>query len=83
MRETDVKGLPEEILSLKPPTYRRTVGVDHVTVTPADIHGNTCVILIVEHFRIFHKRTQPKITLRRQSLVFCSNTSAALVCLTS
>ena len=53
MRETGVKGLPEEILSLKPPTYRRTVGVDHVTVTPADVHGNTCVILIVEHFSHF------------------------------
>jgi hypothetical protein len=53
MRDTGVKGLPEQILSLKPETYRRTVGIDHVTVTPADAYGNTCVVLIVEHFSHF------------------------------
>ena len=26
MRDTGIKGLPEQILTLKPPTYRRTVG---------------------------------------------------------
>jgi hypothetical protein len=53
MRDTGVKGLPEQVLCLKPETYRRTVGVDHVTVTPADGYGNTCVVLIVEHFSHF------------------------------
>jgi hypothetical protein len=53
MRDTGVRGLPEQILSLKPETYRKTVGIDHVTVTPADQYGNTCVVLIVEHFSHF------------------------------
>ena len=53
MRDTGMKGLPEQILTLKPPTYRRTVGVDHVTVTPADKNGNTCAIMIVEHWSHF------------------------------
>jgi hypothetical protein len=52
-RSTGVKGLPERTLTLKPNHYRRAVGVDHVTVTPADKSGNTCVILIVEHFSHF------------------------------
>jgi hypothetical protein len=52
-RDTGVRGLPEQKLTLKPTTYRRCVGIDHVTVTPADEHGNTCVILIVEHFSHF------------------------------
>ena len=49
-RQTGITGLPSRTLSLKPSSYRRTVGVDHVTVTPEDKHGNSCVILIVEHF---------------------------------
>ena len=53
MRNTGIKGLPEQILTLKPPTYRRTVGIDHVTVTPADQNGNTCAIMIVEHWSHF------------------------------
>ena len=53
MRDTGIKGLPEQVLTLKPPTYRRTVGVDHVTVTPADQNGNTCAIMIVEHWSHF------------------------------
>ena len=52
-RQTGIHGLPEQTLSLKPPHYRRTVGVDHVTVTPVDKHGNGCVILVVEHFSHF------------------------------
>ena len=52
-RQTGVKGLPEVHRSLKPEHYRITIGVDHVTVTPADKYGNTCVILIVEHFSHF------------------------------
>ena len=52
-RRTGVTGLNAETLSLKPLTYRRTVGIDHVTVTPPDDEGRTCVILIVEHFSHF------------------------------
>ena len=53
MRDTGVRGLREEILTLKSPSYRRTVGIDHVTVTPADQNGNTCAIMIVEHWSHF------------------------------
>ena len=52
-RNTGVKGLASRTLSLKPSTYRRTVGVDHVAVTPEDKHGNNCAIMIVEHFSHF------------------------------
>ena len=53
MRDTGIKGLPEQILTLKPPTYRRTIGIDHVSVTPADKNGNICAIMIVEHWSHF------------------------------
>ena len=53
MRDTGIKGLPERILTLKTNTYRRTVGVDHVSVTPADQNGNVCAIMIVEHWSHF------------------------------
>ena len=55
-RNTGVTGLASRTLSLKPSTYRRTVGVDHVTVTPTDKHGNNCnncAIMVVEHFSHF------------------------------
>ena len=52
-RDTGVRGLPAQTLSLKPLTYRRTIGVDHLTVTPMDSNGNTCVILLVEHYSHF------------------------------
>ena len=52
-RQTGISGLPSQTLSLKPSSYRRTVGVDHVTVTPADKNGYECVILVVEHFSHF------------------------------
>lgn len=52
-RETGIKGLPARTLSLKPATYRYTVGVDHVSITPEDRNGNKAVILIVEHFAHF------------------------------
>ena len=53
LRATGIRGLPPVTLSLKPPTYRCAVGIDHVTVTPADDAGNTCAILVVEHFSHF------------------------------
>jgi len=49
-RRTGITGLPARTLSLKPESYRKTVGIDHVTVTPEDKHGNKCAIMIVEHF---------------------------------
>ena len=52
-RETGVKGLPAQTLTLKPLRYRKVVGIDHVAVTPADKYGNKVVILIVEHFSHF------------------------------
>ena len=52
-RETGIKGLPARTLSLKPETYRHAVGVDHVSITPEDRHGNKAIILIVEHFSHF------------------------------
>ena len=52
-RSTGVTGLSAETLSLKPPSYRRAIGVDQVTVTPPDEQGRTCVVLVVEHFSHF------------------------------
>ena len=52
-RDIGFKGLASRTLSLKPTTYRRTVGVDHVAVTPTDKHGNNCAIMVVEHFSHF------------------------------
>ena len=53
MRDTGISGLKPQTLTLKPLTYRKAVGIDHVTVTPVDRNGNKCVILIVEHFSHF------------------------------
>ena len=52
-RATGIKGLEARTLSLKPDSYRRTVGVDYVTITPVDENGNGCAILVVEHFSHF------------------------------
>ena len=52
-RDTGIKGLPSATLTLKKGEYRKTVGIDHLTVTPPDKDGNKCVILIVEHFSHF------------------------------
>ena len=52
-RDVGIRRLKPRTLHLKRPTYRSAIGVDHVTVTPADKHGNTCVILLVEHFAHF------------------------------
>jgi RNase H-like domain found in reverse transcriptase len=53
VRRAGLPGLPAVTLSLKPPTYRSAVGIDHITVTPPDAAGNKCVLLIVEHFAHF------------------------------
>lgn len=52
-RNVGIKPLAAQALSLKPPTYRRTIGVDIVTVTPPDKFGHCCLILLVEHFSHF------------------------------
>ena len=53
MRNTGIVGLKPVTKTLKPTTYRRRIGMDHVTITPADKSGNTCILLIVEHFSHF------------------------------
>ena len=53
MRDTGIRGLPSRTLSLKPPTYRRTIGIDHVSITPADKHGFKAALVLTEHFAHF------------------------------
>jgi len=43
-------GLAPVIRHIKPPHQRSRVGVDRLTVTPADKQGNTTLIVVVEHF---------------------------------
>jgi hypothetical protein len=52
-RNTGIEGLPEEVRVLKPPSYRKAIGIDHVSVTPEDQYGNKVVILLVEHWSHF------------------------------
>ena len=53
LRDMRVRGLQPITLNLKPPTYRKRVGIDHMTITPVDKYGNKCAIMIVEHFPRF------------------------------
>ena len=53
MRDTGIQGLPSTTRTLKPSTYRRAIGIDHVSVTPVDRNGNCCAIVITEHFSHF------------------------------
>jgi hypothetical protein len=41
--------IPPQILNLMPPHQRRTLGVDGLTVTPTDRHGNSYVVVLVVH----------------------------------
>jgi len=43
-------GLEPVVRHIKPPHQRSRVGVDRLTVTPADKQGNTTLIVVVEHF---------------------------------
>jgi hypothetical protein len=52
-RDLQIKGLPSKTLHLKPDSYRKRVGVDHMTISPADKSGNKCAIMTVEHFSHF------------------------------
>jgi hypothetical protein len=54
MRNTGITGLPSQTLTLKSGKYRKGVGIDHISVTrEPDHNGNTCAIIIVEHFSHF------------------------------
>ena len=54
MRNTGITGLPSQTLTLKSQKYRKAVGIDHISVTrEPDRNGNTCAIIIVEHFSHF------------------------------
>jgi len=54
MRDTGIKGLPAITRTLKPQTYRRRVGIDHISISKEpDKNGNTCAIILVEHFSHF------------------------------
>ena len=48
-----IHGLPQKTLSLKNLDPRRVVGIDHVSISPTDKFGNTCAIVVVEHFSHF------------------------------
>ena len=52
-RNTGIKPLPAKTLSLKPEYYRRTIGMDHFTVSPATEDGYIGCLLLVEHFSHF------------------------------
>jgi hypothetical protein len=52
-KHTGLTALPSVTLTLKPTHYRRVVGVDIATVTPADCHGHIAVLMVVEHFSHF------------------------------
>ena len=53
LRDTGIKDLPSQTLNLKPPTYRRTIRIDHVIITPADKHFFKAVLVFFEHFSHF------------------------------
>jgi hypothetical protein len=40
-------------LNLKSSHYRGRIGIDTLTITPADNDGNTCCHVVVEHFSKF------------------------------
>jgi hypothetical protein len=46
-------NLPEEHLHLKPKHFRQRIGIDTLQVTPRDVNGNICCVVIVEHFSKF------------------------------
>ena len=52
-RETGIRRLPGITLSLKPDRYRRTIGMDHFTVSPSTDDGYVGCLLLVEHFSHF------------------------------
>ena len=48
-----VNTLKPIVRHIKPPHQRSRIGVDRLTVTPADKDGNTTLIVVVEHFTKF------------------------------
>ena len=53
MGETGVRRLEDEYCTLKPPYQRRTIGMDHFSVTPPTSDGYKGCLLLVEHFSHF------------------------------
>ena len=51
MRDTGTKGFPSITKTLKPTTYRRRIGIHHLSITPPDKHGYSAAIVIVELLR--------------------------------
>jgi hypothetical protein len=78
MRDTGIRGLPSETSTLKPATYRRAIGLDHVAVTPVDKNGNSCAIVITEHYSHF-VQVYPVSTYNADTVVALS-TTLLLVC---
>ena len=52
MRDVGIRPLPEQTLTLKKGSYRKTIGIDHLAVKE-DKNGNSVVIMIVEHYSHF------------------------------
>ena len=44
------EGIQPLVRHIKPPHQRSRIGVDRLTITPTDKYGNTCAVVIVEHF---------------------------------
>jgi len=53
MRDVGIRGLESITKTLKPEEYRARIGVDHMSVTPADRNGNKVAIVITEHYSHF------------------------------
>ena len=53
MRDVGIRGLQPMTKSLKPGEYRARIGIDHLSITPPDKHGNKAAIVVVEHFSHF------------------------------
>lgn len=51
-RDVGIRSLPEQTLTLKKGSYRKTIGIDHLAVKE-DKNGNKVVIMIVEHYSHF------------------------------
>ena len=60
-----MKGLNPLTLNFKPAVYRKAVGVDHVSITPPDIHGNSCAIVVVEFPQVYAATTYDAETVAR------------------
>ena len=44
------EGIQPLVRHIKPSHQRSRIGIDRLTITPTDKYGNTCAVVIVEHF---------------------------------